>query len=169
MRELNDVLETMIKPALILLPRWMDSDRAKVMVLAAGYQESDYEHVAQVVRGNPQAKGPARGYWQNERGGIYCLMTNDATKEHLAKVCWARGVPVDQVLIHARLEYDHVLAACCARLFLAADPRPLPEIGDEEAAWKCYLRCWNPGKPHRDRWGMRYAESVKCVQEAAGG
>lgn len=157
---LDAVLHTMVNPALLLLPRAMDSDAARVMMLAAGLQESDFVHRAQTVRGKPYDKGPGRGFWQNERGGVFCVMTNLATREHLRTLCKARKVPFDQVLIHARVEFDDVLAAGIARLLLWADPRPLPKVdSDHETAWKCYLRCWNPGTPRRERWDSRHARA----------
>jgi len=155
---LDSILRTAVNPALQLLPAKMDSDAARVMLLACGLQESEFKHVYQKVHGNPYAKGPARGYWQNERGGIFCVMTNPATREHAQAVCRARSVPFDQVLIHARLEFDHVLAAGFARLLLWADPKPLPGVdADHETAWQCYLRCWNPGKPRREAWDANHA------------
>lgn len=149
---LDAILHRAINPALQLLPAKMDSDAARVMLLAAGLQESRFEWRAQKTS-DPYRKGPARGFWQNERGGVFCVMTNLTTREHAQALCKARSVPFDQVLIHARLEHDDVLAAGFARLLLWADPKPLPAVdADHEAAWKCYLRCWQPGKPHRETW-----------------
>lgn len=155
---LDSILHTAINPALQLLPERMDSDAARVMMLAAGLQESRFEYRFQKVAGNPYAKGPARGFWQFERGGVFAVMTNRATDGDAKSLCKARGVPFDQVLIHARLEFDDVLAAGFARLLLWADPRPMPMVNaDAEFAWKCYLRCWRPGKPHRETWDEFHA------------
>src|SRR5690606_35531315 len=60
--DLDVVVEQAIWPAYALLPSRMDSDRATVMLLAIGLQESRFEHRRQI-------KGPARGFWQFERGG----------------------------------------------------------------------------------------------------
>lgn len=149
----NVVLQEAINPALKLLGERMDSDAARVMMLAAGLQESRLQYRFQKVAGNPYGKGPARGLWQNERGGVFCVMTNRATDGHAKSLCKARGVLFDQVLIHERLEYDDILAAGFARLILWADPRPMPTVNaDHEATWQCYLRNWRPGKPHRETW-----------------
>lgn len=155
---LSTVLRTMIRPALQLLPAGLTSDSACLELLAIGKQESRYEHRAQIVRGNPYAKGPARGFWQNERGGIQCVLTNLATRDLAALLCRARAVPVDAALVHARVEFDDVLAAGLARLFLFADPKPLPSVdASHDEAWDCYLRNWRPGRPHRETWDAFHA------------
>jgi hypothetical protein len=154
---LDAILHTAINPAFLLLPKAMDSDAARVMLLAIGQQESRFTFRHQTVPGDPYAKGPARGFWQNERGGIQCVLTNQATKDQAAALCQVRSVPLDSALVHARIEFDDVLAAGLARLFLWADPKPLPSIGDAEAAWQTYIRAWRPGKPHRETWGAYHA------------
>jgi hypothetical protein len=155
---LGVVLQTMILPALQLLPAALSSAAACVQILATGKQESRYQHRAQIVRGNPYAKGPARGLWQNERGGIQCVLTNLATQDLAAQLCRARGVPLDSALVHARVEFDDVLAAGLARLFLFADPRPLPAVdASHDEAWACYVRNWQPGRPHRETWDAFHA------------
>lgn len=155
---LDAILRTAINPALGMLPAKMDSDAARVQLLSTTLQEARGIHRYQKVPGNPYAKGPARGLWQNERGGVFCVMTNRATKDHAEAICKALGVPFDQVLIHAQLEYKDVLAAAFARLFLWADPKPLPGLdADHETAWQCYLRTWRPGKPHRETWDEYHA------------
>lgn len=156
---LDSILHSAVNPALAMLPAKMDSDAARVEMLAIGLQESRFEWRYQKTS-DPYRKGPAKGFWQNERGGVFCLMTNRATKDLLQAVCKTLGVPFDQVLIHERLEHDDVLAAVCARLFLWADPKPLPAVdADHEAAWQCYLRCWLPGKPHRETWDAFHVQA----------
>jgi len=154
---LDAILRSAINPALTLLPAKMDSDRARVEILAVGLQESGLTKRYQVVHGDPYAKGPARGLWQNERGGLQCVMTNPATREHALVLCAARKCPFDVPQVHASLEYDDILAAGLARLFLWADPKPLPDLDDAKAAWETYLRCWNPGKPRPAEWPANHA------------
>lgn len=154
---LDVVLHTAVNPALLLLPRAMDSEAARVQLLATGLQESRFEYRAQKT-GNPYVDGPAHGFWQNERGGVQCVLTNGATKEQAAALCKARGVPADSNLVWSKLVFDDVLAAGFARLILWADPRPLPTVdADHETAWQCYLRNWRPGKPHRETWDAFHA------------
>lgn len=156
---LDSILHTAVNPALQLLPARMDSDAARVMLLAAGLQESRFEWRYQRTS-DPYRHGPAKGFWQTERGGVFCVMTNLVTKDLLLQVCKARGVPFDQVLIHARLEHDDVLAAAVARLLVWADLKPLPGVdASHDEAWDCYLRCWRPGKPHRETWDAHHADA----------
>lgn len=155
---LADVLANAIDPALQLLPGPMHSDAARIMLLAIGLQESKFAWRAQIVPGDPYAKGPARGYWQNERGGIQCVITNVATSDLAAVLCQARGVAFDAGLIHAKLEFDDILAAGFARLFLFADPHPLPVVDASDAqTWDCYVRNWRPGKPRPEDWPDNHA------------
>jgi hypothetical protein len=150
---LDGILHSAINPALSLLPSKMDSDAARVMLLAIGLQESRFKYRAQKTS-DPYRKGPARGFWQFERGGgVVGVMTHRATKDLAEALCKARGTPFDSSLIHARLEFDDVLAAGFARLLLWADYKPLPKVdADHEEAWDCYIRSWRPGKPHRHTW-----------------
>lgn len=154
---LDAILRSAVNPALTLLPVKMDSDRARVAILAAGLQESELKKRYQVVHGDPYAKGPARGLWQNERTGVHCVMTNRATREHAIVLCAARKCPFDVPQVHASLEYDDILAAGFARLLLWADPKPLPDLDDEHGAWETYLRCWQPGKPRPQDWPANHA------------
>jgi hypothetical protein len=156
---LDAILRSAINPALTLLPVKMDSDRARVMMLATGLQESELSKRYQTVHGDPYAKGPARGLWQNERGGVQCVMTNAATREHAIVLCAVRKCPFDVPQVHASLEYDDILAAGFARLFLWADPKPLPQLDDAAAGWATYLRCWNPGKPRPADWPKNHAQA----------
>lgn len=157
---LDVVLHTMVNPALLLLPRAMDNDGARVMLLAIGRQESRFAYRYQKVPGNPYDKGRARGFWMNERGGVFCVMTNPATREHAMTLAKACKVPFDQILLHSALEHNDVLAAGMARLFLWADSKPIPPVdADHETAWRCYLRCWNPGRPRRETWDQFHTEA----------
>lgn len=132
----------------------MDSDDARVMLLTAGLQESRFKYRFQIVKGKPYLKGPAKSFWQHERGGgVICVMTNPVTRDLAQMLCKERGVEFNSYAIHDAIETDDILAAAWSRLLMWADPKPLPAVdADHETAWQCYLRCWNPGKPHRHTW-----------------
>lgn len=160
---LDTVLHNAIRPALALLPAKMDTPAAHALQLAIGLQESRLLQRAQKTK-DPYVKGPARGLWQEERISVVHVLTHHATQSLARRVCQARGVPADAVLVHARLEFDDVLAAAVARLLLWSDPRPLPPVdADHETAWQCYLRNWRPGKPHRETWDAFHAQAVSQV------
>jgi len=144
-----DIIGEIIIPASKLLPS-MDSPKARILMLAIGYQESRFEHRRQIG-------GPARGFWQFESGGgVRGVLTHKASAYDAAKICHARGVGSSTKEVYERLEHDDILAACFARLLLWTDHRPLPMIGDVEGSWDYYERNWRPGKPHPDTWGDMY-------------
>lgn len=156
---LKTISESAITPALALLPPAMDTPAARVMLLAIGLQESRFLHRRQI-------RGPARGYWQFEkgtrasRGGVWGVYLHAASRNHLAALCKARSVACDPDAIYAALEYDDVLAAGVARLLLWTDPKALPAIGDADAGWALYLRTWRPGKPKPDSWPDLYRQAA---------
>ncbi len=162
---LDTIIHEAINPALALLPPNMDSPEARVMLLAIGLQESRFMYRAQKIAGRPYEKGPARGFWQEERGGgVHGVMEHWATKALAEMLCKERGVPFDSVLVHAALETDDVLAAGFARLLLWADPFKLPGLNSShDAAWDCYMRNWRPGKPHRETWDEFHAQALGQV------
>lgn len=151
-----------IDEALSLLPSQMDSLEARVMLVAIGLQESRFKHRRQLVGNPPRPVGPAKSYWQGERGGgmVHGVRTHSAVKSHAAKLYKARGVQPTNQAIWDAIENDDVLAAGLARLLLWTDPHKLPTIGDVDAAWGLYIRTWRPGKPHRSTWDQLYAQAV---------
>ncbi|GAB1830120.1 hypothetical protein [Achromobacter xylosoxidans] len=160
---LDTIVSAAITPALSLLPAAMDTPAARVMLLAIGLQESRFTHRQQIG-------GPARGFWQFEkgtrasRGGVWGVFLHPASKDHLAVLCNARSVAYDPDAIYAALEYDDVLAAGVARLLLWTDPKALPAVGDADAGWALYLRTWRPGKPHPHTWPDLYRQAAAEVQ-----
>lgn len=161
--DLKTITETAITPALALLSSGMDTPEARVILLAIGLQESRFVHRRQIG-------GPARGFWQFEkgtrasRGGVWGVFLHPASKGHLAALCKARSVACDPDAIYAALEYDDVLAAGVARLLLWTDPKALPAVGDSDAGWALYLRTWRPGKPHPQTWPDLYRQAAAQVQ-----
>lgn len=165
--QLDQIYDDAIVPALALLPVQMTSAQATVMLFAIGLQESRFVHRWQVLSGG--RKGPARGFWQFEkgnnltRGGVTGVMLHDASRYWLSVLCQARGAVFSAPSIWLRIETDDVLAAGLARLMLFTDRKPLPAITDTEGAWQYYLRCWRPGKPHSETW----ADNHTAAQAAA--
>jgi hypothetical protein len=157
-----------IDTALSMLPRAMTSDAARVMLYAIGLQESRFEHRFQVVQGRPGAKGPARGFWQFERGGgCKGVVTHSASRYWMHQVCQARGVAFNATSIWTAIETDDVLAAAAARLLLFTDPKRLPAPEDAGGAWNLYIRTWRPGRPHRKTWDAFHAQALLTLIERA--
>lgn len=148
----SEAVQTALLPALALLPGAMNSPSAQVQLLAIAGQESNLEHRWQVIDANrPDVKGPARGLLQFElgseasRGGVWGVYLHRASHHHLLHVCRLRGVECRPEIIWRALETDDVLAFAVGRLLLWTDPRALPAVGDEGAAFDLYTRTWRPG------------------------
>ena len=83
-----------VSEALHNLPAKMDTAQARVMLYAIGLQESRFTHRYQVLN-TPGAKGPARGFWQFEKGGgCKGVVNHDASKYWMHGVCDDRGEPL---------------------------------------------------------------------------
>lgn len=169
MPDLRQINAEIIDPALAFLPAKFDSVRARVMLLAIGLQESRFEHRFQVVQGRPRAKGPARGFWQFERGGgVRGVLRHPDSKDHARRICRLRRIaseaPGAEQAVWITLERDDLLACCFARLLLWTDVQPLPELGDADEAWDYYVRTWRPGKPHPETWPELYARALATFE-----
>lgn len=164
---------------------WLDTqgipsdDRARVLLLAIAGQESAAHHRVQLVAGG--GRGPARGLWQFEGGSLAAtagVLSHRATMTVAGRLAQARGVRAITADVWAAFERDDVLAAGFARLLLWTDAQPLPQIGDQRAAWRYYLRVWRPGAylrppyslqnlpPPSARWPGHYGLAVEAVRPA---
>lgn len=149
---MRTIVTEAIDPALALLPAKMDSIKARLQVLTIGAQEGDNYQSRVQYNG-----GPARSFWQMERGGgVLGVLTHSASKAHALHVCSARNVPPDSRSVWLAMEKDDVLGAAFARLLLWTDPLALPAIGNAAGAWELYIRTWRPGKQRRETWDGYY-------------
>jgi hypothetical protein len=153
---LHRILDEVVEPGLWLLPGQMSSDDARVLLLAIGLQESRFTHRRQI-------KGPARSFYQFEKGGVAGVYRHPASRFWLDSVCHALGVPWNVAAIHSAIENNDRLATVCARLLLFTDPHILPRT--PRAAWNCYLRCWRPGKPHPSTWTGFFTQAQAAVHD----
>jgi hypothetical protein len=163
---LSEITARGIDPALKLLPCGMDTPEARVILLSIGLQESRFAYRRQIVNGQPT--GPARSFWQAERGGgmVHGVRTHPLTKGLANFLYAARQVrPATDHAIWNAIENDDVLAAGLARLLLYTDPHRLPALGDVQGAWDYYVRTWRPGKPHRLTWDALYRRALEFVRE----
>ncbi|MDO9596745.1 MAG: hypothetical protein Q7J47_03395 [Azoarcus sp.] len=148
-----------ISEALSLLPPRLDTPAARVTMVAIGLQESRFLY-------RRQLRGPARGFWQFERGGgVIGVLSHPASRPLAAVLCADRQVDYTSAAVYERLEHDDVLAAGFARLLLWTDRRPIPPAGASEAAWSYYLDLWRPGKPHPQTWPGLYARALVETEE----
>lgn len=156
------ILKTIVDPTL----RWLPSigvvastgNEARLMLLAIAGQESGWTYRAQIG-------GPARGLWQFEGGSMSgTAEVLRVAPQDVKRVCDALYFSCDRPAIYAALAKSDTLACAMARLLLRSDPAPLPELGDEESAWQCYVGNWHPGAPRRDAWIDVYATSLQLVR-----
>lgn len=144
-----------IPAAFSFLPANMDSPEARRMLLAIGLQESRFKHRRQI-------RGPARGYWQFERGGgVMGVLLHGATAGMARAACDALNYRPDGWAVYDALEDNDTLACIFARLLLWTLPDALPT--DPEAGWDQYLAAWRPGKPHPETWPAFYDEAAHII------
>lgn len=155
-------LKTDIDAGLALLPLYMWTLPAKVLLYATSRQENP-QRLAQ------QVGGPAVGDYQFERGGgVKGVMVHPSVEVFTRSVCAARKVTFNEGAIYQALKTDAILAAALARLLYYTDPKALPAVGDELAAWQLYLRTWRPGAYERQpeelraKWKKNYADAMNA-------
>ena len=150
-------IKSVYRQASTHLPHRMHSTPAQVMLTAIGLQESGLKFRRQ-HRG-----GPARGLWQFEAGGgVKGVLNHRATRDLALRACDALGVEAKVPTVWQELEHSDELAAVFARLLLWTLPDRLPQPLSEyeEKAWAQYIKAWRPGKPHRERWKLNWAQAV---------
>lgn len=136
--------------------------RANQLLLTIALQESGLAHRAQRLSNG--APGPARGWWQFERGGaVTAVLTHTGTRSLAELLCDSLYVRPAVQDVWRCLEGNNELAVGFARLLLWSDPKPLPGTDDPNAGWAYYLRNWCPGKPHPDQWGGHWATASKAL------
>lgn len=150
---LSQVITTILNPAAALLPMAWNDARARLMLLTIGQQESGFKYRRQ------QNNGPAVSFWQCEQGGgIKGVLGNQLTAGVMHNVCAEREVGFNGPAVWLSMQEDDLLGCAVARCVLYCDPKPLPDIGDVDGAWKCYaVDCWRPGKPKPETWPGYYA------------
>jgi hypothetical protein len=134
---------------------------AQRLLLAIAIQESDLAWRYQ--RRRLGWAGPARGWWQFERGGgVRGVMRHQRTHKAAEHWCRACAVHWHERAIWRALEGHDRLAAGFARLLLWSDREPIPS--SEERAWSLYRhRLWRPGKPHRHRWTHSWERAADAL------
>jgi hypothetical protein len=144
-----------IPAAYALLPPQMESDHATAMLLAIGLQESQFLQRSQL-------KGPARGFWQFELGGIAGVLRHERTRAPMHEVLTTLryGALSDRVAsCYKIIEHSDTLACVFARLLLWTLPFALPEEDQPERGWLQYVQAWRPGIPRRETWDVYYRDA----------
>jgi hypothetical protein len=141
-----------------VLPGKFANDEATVLLLAIGLQESRFEK-------RQQMGGPARSFWQFEKGGgVRGVLGHPSTSKHAQALCALRGIAPTADSVYARMQDDDLLGCGFARLLLYSDAAPLPAIGNATESWDYYQRNWRPGKPHPQSWAGLYSQAVQALR-----
>jgi hypothetical protein len=141
-----------IEPGLSLLPNYMTSDAARVILMAIAIQESN-------IAARAQIGGPARGYWQFESAGVEAVLKQ--TPSLAQAVLDTCDIPLTSAA--AAIEYNDPVACAFARLMLWYDAAPLPPVSDTAGCYEYYLKNWRPGKPDESRWPTAFATAISTV------
>lgn len=135
-----------------LLPPDMAQERARSMLIAIGLQESRFAYRKQIG-------GPARGFWQFERGGIRGVLNHDKTMAPIRGVLAALKYQPLEDQCYEAVAHNDVLAMAFARLLLFTVPEHLPGRYEADKAWDQYMWAWRPGRPHRESWNAFFDEA----------
>ena len=157
----KELLETVINPALEILPIKMNSNPAKAMLIAIALQESGdlNTRVQKVKFNNKIVNGPAHGLWQFEKnGGVKGVINHISTSKIAIDICNKLNIKVvDKDIIWNELIKNDILACCFARLLLWTIPGKLPNKDNPDLGWYQYSKLsWNPGKPHPEKWNKNF-------------
>lgn len=158
-------LDLAIRPALTLLPQALHSPPAQAMLIAIALQESRLQYRRQLQH------GPARGFWQFERGGVAGVLKHPASATliaHALKTLAYESLLTAEmnrrvIACHTVIEHHDLLACLFARLLLWTLPLPLPGKDAPLAGWEQYLQAWRPGKPHQQTWDGHWAVAWDVV------
>lgn len=174
------LLRDVIVPALAQMPATYDSNRARCMLTAIGFQEgeallaSSKPNLLRRQGAHVDQLGPARGFWQFELPGVREVLTHYATDDTAAMLVNAAKAPRESRALHVFLERptSDLLACQLARLLLFTDPAPLPDtkLGEEAVAFGYYLRRWRPGAAStpegRAKCARRWTQNWRRAVEA---
>lgn len=150
---------TILTGALSLLEPRMDTPEARAMLIAIALQESGLK--ARRQSGN----GPAKSYFQFERGGVEGILNHKSSRDMIRKVCMALDVEPAVDAIHSAIEHNDILGAACARLLLFTSPKPMPQSNQMMEGWEMYCNeLWRPGKPRFETWGSNWVTAWEALK-----
>lgn len=155
----EDLLTNAIVPALKELGGTLESPGAAVFLLAWCLQESGTTLTARVQAG--RKLNPALGLPQLEHGEQ--AMTALVVKKYPEFREWllANGYPPDDSeVVRQAARDDDRLAMIIARLGAYASSKPMPAVGDAQAAWVLYFDTARPGRPRPEKWPANYERAL---------
>ncbi|HPX56655.1 MAG TPA: hypothetical protein PK425_08970 [Syntrophales bacterium] len=155
------MVDIFMNSGLALLDPIMDSREARAMLIAIGLQESRFSYRVQI-------NGPARGFWQFERGGgIRGVLSHSETMQTAIEICLRLRITPTEDECYVAITYNDALACAFARLLLWTLPDKLPQQGDPDEGWRQYIEAWRPGRPHRETWDRFFNDAWNIVTKGA--
>lgn len=131
---------------------------ARCLLLAIAGQEGN-------LRDRRQIGGPARSFWQFEKGGgVAAVLGHQVAGPWVIGVCSYLNIPYTAATVFEAMAWNDPLAVTMARLLLWTDAAALPALGSQDEAWAYYDRLWAPGKPGPDRWPENYQAALAAVR-----
>src|ERR1044072_5473692 len=122
-------------------PTTVPTPELRVALLSTAGQESLWKF-------RRQMGGPARGFWQFEKGGaLRGVMRHPETQERVKHLCNSLCIHCDEGSLFEAIAWNDHFATAMARLLLWTDAAALPRFGEEQTTWNYYLRNWRPGRP----------------------
>jgi hypothetical protein len=135
---------------------------ARTLLLAIALQESGPQLEARYQSSPGNTPGPARGFWQFEKGGgVQGVLQHPASGKVVNDMCARFAVVPNADHVWRAIEGHDRLACICARMLLYTDPKPLPTTQDE--GWSYYQRNWRPGRPHQETWANNWRIAKETV------
>lgn len=139
--------------------KWEDQGEALVLETAFAGQESLW------VNEQQHGGGPGRGFFQFEPATCGLVLKNPVSRAMAAALCKSVKIPVTQAAVYgALLSHPWEIGGPFARLDTYCDPRPLPPLGNADAAWLTYEIEWRPGRPHPALWAGVYHAALEAFQ-----
>jgi len=158
------LLKTAILPALdeLKLLGIPDTTAARRLMLAIALQESGLQNRRQVISGKGEV-GPARGWWQFERGGgCHGVLTHRASKERMLWICDRYTIGTSSAALWEAIHYQDIVAAAAARLLVYTLPDALPTTVAD--GWAQYIEAWRPGQPWPGHWSSSWYSADAAVK-----
>ena len=152
------------KATAALLPAKLDSTEAKAALFANAMQESRLDERRQIG-------GPARGFWQFEkgtpasRGGITGILMHDKAGPLIKSVLDRLDYDHTPETSYTAIEHNDVLAFAYARCLLWTFPTPLAQRNNAAGGWEQYVQTWRPGKPHRHTWDACWQKAWAFIDQ----
>lgn len=157
---IDNFATTVLMPGLSLLDRVAgirSGNDAAVLLLAIACQESG-------LTARRQVGGPARGWFQMEKaGGVRGVLNHPLSSGPASKICAELCIPTDAATVFEAVAWSDYLSVAFGRLLLWTDPANFPTVGQHDAAWNYYLRCWRPGIPRIGTWASIYSAAGSAI------